>query len=317
LIAEPWDLGEGGYQVGNFPLGWMEWNGKYRDTVRKFWKGDMGLHSEIATRLAGSADLYETTRRPPSASINFVTAHDGFTLRDLVSYNDKHNEQNGEDNQDGTDDNRSWNCGVEGETDDPAVLALRARQQRNFLATLLLSQGVPMLVGGDEAGRTQHGNNNAWCQDNDLSWLDWENVDGELLEFTRKLIKFREDHPVVRRTRFFEGTGEHLPDVWWMRPDGRRMTRRDWDDGGVPAIGVFLNGDELGSETAHGEQLRDDSFLMLFNAHFEAVDFRLPARRFGTHWVLELATGVCDFQQLTPGAPVGIESRSLAVFRRV
>ena len=316
LIAEPWDVGPGGYQVGNFPILWSEWNGIYRDVIRDFWRGQASV-AQFASRFGGSADLYETDGRRPFASINFVTAHDGFTLRDLVSYNEKHNEQNGEDNKDGTDDNRSWNCGVEGPTDDPDVLALRARQQRNFLATLILSQGVPMLLGGDESGRTQQGNNNAWCQDNELSWLDWENVDGELLEFTRKLIRFRQEHPVCRRTRFFEGTGEQLPDVWWMRPDGRRMTRRDWENDGARAIGVFLNGDELGSETPHGEQLRDDSFLMLFNAHFEQVDFRLPARRFGTHWQLELATGACDFEELGPGAGVLVESRSLAVFRRV
>jgi isoamylase len=316
LIAEPWDVGPGGYQVGNFPILWSEWNGIYRDVMRDFWRGQASI-AEFASRFGGSSDLYENDGRQPFASINFITAHDGFTLRDLVSYNEKHNEANGEENNDGTDDNRSWNCGVEGPTDDPAVLALRARQQRNFIATLMLSQGVPMLVGGDESGRTQDGNNNAWCQDNELSWLDWESVDGDLLEFTRKLIRFREDHPVCRRTRFFTGTGEHLPDVWWMRPDGRRMTRRDWDDGLIPAIGVFLNGDELGSDTAQGAPLRDDSFLMLFNAHFEQVEFRLPARRFATRWELELATGACEFGQLAPGAPVTIESRSLAVFRRV
>jgi isoamylase len=316
LIAEPWDVGPGGYQVGNFPILWSEWNGIYRDVIRDFWRGRASV-AQFASRFGGSADLYETDGRRPFASINFVTAHDGFTLRDLVSYNEKHNEANGEDNNDGTDDNRSWNCGVEGPSDDPDVSALRARQQRNFLATLILSQGVPMLLGGDEAGRTQHGNNNAWCQDNELSWVDWENVDQELLEFTRKLIKFRQEHPVCRRTRFFEGTGEQLPDVWWMRPDGRRMTRRDWENDGARAIGVFLNGDELGSETPHGEPLRDDSFLMFFNAHFEQVDFRLPARRFGTHWELELATGTCEFKELTPGASVLVESRSVVVFRRI
>jgi isoamylase len=316
LIAEPWDVGPGGYQVGNFPILWSEWNGIYRDVIRDFWRGQASV-AEFASRFGGSADLYETDGRRPFASINFVTAHDGFTLRDLVSYNDKHNELNGEGNEDGTDDNRSWNCGAEGPTDDSGIQALRARQQRNFLATLILSQGVPMLLGGDESGRTQHGNNNAWCQDNELSWLDWEDVDHELLEFTRTLIKFRQEHPVCRRTRFFEGTGEQLPDVWWMRPDGRRMTRRDWENDGARAIGVFLNGDELGSETPHGEPLRDDSFLMLFNAHFEQVDFRLPARRFGTHWALELATGTCEFGELGPGASVVVESRSVVVFRRI
>ena len=233
--------------------------------------------------------------------MNFITAHDGFTLRDLVSYNDKHNEANGEDNRDGTDDNRSWNCGVEGETDDPSVNALRARQQRNFLATLLLSQGVPMVLGGDEIGRTQRGNNNAWCQDNEISWIDWGVRDEELLDFTRRLIELRRAHPVFRRTKFFDGTGEQLPDVWWMRPDGRRMTRRDWDNTESRAIGIFLNGDELGAETPHGEEVRDDSFLVLFNAFFEEITFRLPARRFGTHWELVLSTGNCAVRATRPG----------------
>src|SRR5205814_9372510 len=258
LIAEPWDVGEGGYQVGNFPVLWTEWNGLYRDVIRDFWRGQARL-GDFAYRFTGSADLYERDGRRPSASINFVTAHDGFTLRDLVSYNEKHNETNLEENRDGTDDNRSWNCGVEGPTDDPEVRVLRARQQRNFLATLLLSQGVPMLLGGDELGRTQRGNNNAWCQDNELSWLDWEHPDGELFEFTRRLIALRRQHPVFRRTKFFGGKGEQLPDVWWMRPDGRRMTRRDWDNKEGGAIGVFLNGDELHMQDAHGEDLRDDS----------------------------------------------------------
>jgi glycogen operon protein len=315
LIAEPWDVGPGGYQVGNFPILWSEWNGIYRDTMRDFWRGQAPVR-DFASRFGGSADLYESDGRRPFASINFVTAHDGFTLRDLVSYNGKHNEANGEGNRDGTDDNRSWNCGAEGPTDDQAVNALRARQQRNFLATLLLSQGVPMLLGGDEFGRTQHGNNNAWCQDNELSWFHWESADEELLEFTRRLIRLRRDHPAFRRTSFLEGRGEQLPDVWWMRPDGRRMTRRDWDDNGARAIGVFLNGDELDTLTSRGERVRDDSFLMLFNAHYEDVAFRLPARRFGTRWERELATGRCDADRLVPGATVTVESRSLALLRR-
>jgi glycogen operon protein len=316
LIAEPWDVGPGGYQVGNFPILWSEWNGIYRDVLRDFWRGRASL-AEFASRFGGSADLYQSDGRRPFASINFVTAHDGFTLRDLVSYNDKHNEANGEENRDGTDDNRSWNCGAEGDTDDPSIRGLRGRQQRNFLATLLLSQGVPMLLGGDEFGRTQHGNNNGWCQDNELSWFDWESMDEDLLEFTRKAIRLRQDHPVFRRTRFLEGTGEHLPDVWWMRPDGRRMSRRDWDNGDARAIGVFLNGEELGTQTDQGEVIHDASFLLLFNAHFEEIEFRLPARRFGTHWELELASGWCQFERTTPGSGVRIESRSLAVFRRV
>jgi glycogen operon protein len=316
LIAEPWDVGPGGYQVGNFPILWSEWNGIYRDTMRDFWRGQASV-AEFASRFGGSADLYERDGRRPFASINFVTAHDGFTLRDLVSYNEKHNEANGEANHDGSDDNRSWNCGVEGPTDDPVVNALRARQQRNFLTTLLLSQGVPMVLGGDEWGRTQRGNNNAWCQDNEISWFDWDACDAELLDFTRTLIALRRRHPVFRRTRFFEGHGEQLPDVWWMRPDGRRMTRRDWDNKGARAIGVFLNGDELNAQSTHGDEIRDDSFLLLFNAHFEDITFRLPARRFGTHWGLELSTGSCVYERLTPGQDVTVESRSIALLRRV
>jgi glycogen operon protein len=316
LIAEPWDVGPGGYQVGNFPILWSEWNGIYRDTMRDFWRGAAPLR-DFASRFGGSADLYENDGRRPFASINFITAHDGFTLRDLVSYNEKHNEANGEDNKDGTDDNRSWNCGAEGPSDDPAVCALRDRQARNFLATLALSQGVPMLLGGDEWGRSQGGNNNAWCQDNDISWLDWEAADEQLLEFARRVVELRRDHPVFRRTRFFEGKGEVLPDVWWMRPDGRRMTRRDWDNLESRAIGVFLNGDELNVESQHGAELRDDSFLLLFNAHFEEISFRLPARRFGTRWEILLSTGSCAAARLAPGAEVTVESRSLAVLRRV
>jgi isoamylase len=316
LIAEPWDVGPGGYQVGNFPILWSEWNGIYRDTMRDFWRGRAPLR-DFASRFGGSSDLYQTDGRRPFASINFITAHDGFTLRDLVSYNEKHNEANGEDNNDGTDDNRSWNCGVEGPSDDPQVNALRARQQRNFLTTLFLSQGVPMLLGGDEWGRTQGGNNNAWCQDNEISWFNWERCDQDLLAFARQLIALRRAHPVFRRTKFFEGKGEQLPDVWWMRPDGRRMTRRDWDNTESRAIGVFLNGEELRAETSDGEEVRDESFLLLFNAHFEDITFRLPARRFGAHWESVLATGRFAGDRLTPGADVVVETRSIAVLRRV
>ncbi len=316
LIAEPWDVGPGGYQVGNFPILWSEWNGIYRDTMRDFWRGDAPLR-DFASRFGGSSDLYQSDGRRPFASINFITAHDGFTLHDLVSYNDKHNEANGEDNNDGTTDNRSWNCGVEGPTDDPEVVALRARQMRNFLATLFVSQGVPMLLGGDEWGRSQNGNNNAWCQDNELSWFDWGACDEELLEFTRRLIELRRAHPVFRRSKFFEGKGDLLPDVWWMRPDGRRMTRRDWDNLESRAIGVFLNGDELATQTSHGVEVRDDSFLILFNAHFEEIAFRLPARRFGTHWELELATGDVEAERLVPGADVTVDGRSVTIFRRL
>jgi len=315
LIAEPWDVGPGGYQVGNFPILWSEWNGIYRDTMRDFWRSAAPLR-DFASRFGGSADLYQNDGRLPFASINFLTAHDGFTLRDLVSYNDKHNDANGENGNDGTNDNRSWNCGVEGPTEDAAVLALRARQQRNLLTTLLLSQGVPMLLGGDEWGRTQGGNNNAWCQDNEISWFDWGSGDASLHDFTRRLIELRLAHPVFRRTRFFEGTGELLPDVWWMRPDGRRMTRRDWDNTESRAIGVFMNGEELDAETPHGEEVRDDSFLLLFNAHFEDIPFRLPARRFGTRWEVVLATGEWHGDRLVPGGDVAVQSRSVVVLRR-
>jgi isoamylase len=323
LIAEPWDVGPGGYQVGNFPVLWTEWNGLYRDTVRDFWRGAAHGVGDFAARLTGSSDLYAEDGRRPVASINFVTAHDGFTLRDLVSYNEKHNEANLEENRDGTDDNRSWNCGAEGETDDPDVNTLRARQQRNFLATLFLSQGVPMLVGGDELSRTQRGNNNAWCQDNELSWFDWELRDDqhELLDFTRRLIFMRRHHPVFRRRYFLRGTsvdGSGLPDVWWFREDGRRMTRRDWEDGGRRTLGMFLNGEELDETTSRGEPIGDESFLLLFNAHYEPVTFQLPARRFGARWKLELSTAEphADEGSFAAREQVPVESRSLLVLRR-
>jgi glycogen operon protein len=323
LIAEPWDVGPGGYQVGNFPVLWTEWNGIYRDTVRDFWRGRANV-ADFATRFTGSSDLYQRDGRRPFASINFVTAHDGFTLADLVSYNEKHNDANGEGNRDGTNDNRSWNCGAEGPTDDPAVNALRRRQQRNFLTTLLLSQGVPMLLGGDELSRTQQGNNNAWCQDNELSWFDWELDDEQrrLLDWTGRLISFREQHPVFRRTWFFEGrnhSGSGVPDVWWFRPDGRRMTQRDWARQDAYTLGVFLNGKEVRRLTQRGRRLEDDSFLLLFNAFHEPVEFTLPPRRFGRRWELELTTSEGE-----PGetafparglAPV--EDRSVVVLRSV
>jgi len=319
LIAEPWDVGPGGYQVGNFPVLWAEWNGMYRDTMRDFWRAQANV-AQFASRFTGSSDLYQSDGRAPFASINFVTAHDGFTLRDLVSYNDKHNEANGEENRDGTDDNRSWNCGVEGDTDDPAVNALRARQQRNFLATLFLSQGVPMILGGDELGRTQHGNNNAWCQDNEVSWYDWESADGELLEYVRRLIRLRREHPVFRRSSFLSGTsvrGSGLPDVWWFRPDGRRMTQKDWQVPDGQTLGVFLNGQEIPSKSAHGDDIVDDSFLLLFNASSAPIEFRLPTRRFGTAWTLELATGEgAPEGELGSRALVVVPDRSLTLLRR-
>ncbi|HYY76585.1 MAG TPA: glycogen debranching protein GlgX [Gaiellaceae bacterium] len=324
LIAEPWDVGPGGYQVGNFPVLWTEWNGLYRDTVRDFWRGEAGL-ADFASRFTGSSDLYERDGRRPFSSINFVTAHDGFTLADLVSYDEKHNEANLEENRDGTDDNRSWNSGAEGPTDDPEVLALRELRQRNFIATLFLSLGVPMLLGGDELGRSQGGNNNAYCQDNEISWFDWslDERQERLLAFTRRVIALRHAHPVFRRDEFLAGQetmGSGLPDVWWFRPDGRRMTRRNWQDGDARALGVFLNGREIGRQTPEGERVSDDSFLLLLNAHHEPVAFTLPPRRFGARWAVELATAQPERRDEGPTAAardeVGVEARSLILLRR-
>jgi glycogen operon protein len=293
LIAEPWDIGEGGYQVGNFPVLWCEWNGKYRDTVRDYWRSQDEALGEFAARLTGSADLYQDDGRKPYASINFVTAHDGFTLKDLVSYNEKHNEANGENNADGESHNRSWNLGAEGATDDANIRCRRARQQRNVLATLMLSQGVPMLLGGDEIGRTQGGNNNAYCQDNEISWFDWDNADGSLLEFTRQLIAFRTKHPVFRRRRWFKGRpihGKGVSDVAWLSPDGSEMSETDWTEGFVKSVGVFFNGDALAATDERGRRLKDGSFLMLFNAHVEAVNFTVPGAPWGERWVHALDT---------------------------
>jgi glycogen operon protein len=322
LIAEPWDVGPGGYQVGNFPILWTEWNGLYRDCVRDFWRGQSSV-AEFAQRLTGSSDLYQSDGRRPFASINFVTAHDGFTLADLVSYDGKHNEANGEDNRDGTDDNRSWNHGAEGPTDDPEILALRERQMRNFLTTLFLSQGVPMLLGGDELGRTQRGNNNAYCQDNELSWFDWSLDDGRrrLLEFAHRVIRLRNEHPVFRRTQFLTGEshlGSGLPDSWWFRTDGRKMTRRDWGDGGLRTIGLFLNGGEIATRTPTGEEIHDDSFVVLINAAAEPTTFLLPPRRFGTRWTLELSTADPDERggPWPPRAEIDVEARSIVLLRR-
>jgi isoamylase len=321
LIAEPWDVGPGGYQVGNFPVLWSEWNGIYRDTMRDWWRGEVTA-GEFAERLTGSSDLYESDGRHPNASINFITAHDGFTLRDLVTYNDKHNEANLEDGKDGSDDNRSWNCGVEGETDDPQVNELRERQQRNFLMTLLLSQGTPMLLGGDEFARTQGGNNNAWCQDNEISWFDWRwDERGERLHaFTKRLLELRHDHPVFRRRQFLEGTdpsGSGLPDVWWFRADGRRMTKRDWNE--QRTIGMFLNGQEIAAPGPRGERVEDDSFLMLFNAYHEDVTFMLPTRRFGFRWALELSSAEPDAEGFEVDArrEVSVTARSVVLLKRI
>ncbi|HTR65172.1 MAG TPA: glycogen debranching protein GlgX [Terriglobales bacterium] len=295
LIAEPWDIGEGGYQVGNFPVGWTEWNGKYRDTVRRFWKGDGGVVSELATRLAGSSDLYSQSGRRPYASINFVTSHDGFTLNDLVSYNEKHNEANLENNQDGDNNNLSWNCGVEGPTDDPAIIALRERQKRNFLATLLLSQGVPMLCGGDEFSRTQQGNNNAYCQDNAISWLDWTwtPAQSDLVAFTRYVIELRKQQPVLRRRRFFQGRsirGVEVKDIAWYEPRGKEMTDKTWGDHFARCLGVLLNGNMLQEMDEKGEPVLGDTLFLMFNAYYDPILFRLPPKPPGSRWECLLDT---------------------------
>ena len=317
LIAEPWDIGEGGYQVGNFPALWSEWNGRYRDTVRDFWRGEHATLGEFASRLTGSSDLYQADARHPGASVNFVTAHDGFTLRDLVSYNDKHNEANGEDNADGESHNRSWNCGAEGDTDDAGVLALRHRQQRNFLATLLLSQGVTMLLAGDESGRTQQGNNNAYCQDNEISWLDWEHTDGSLADFTRRLIALRREHPVLRRRRWFQG----LPirgsvDLGWCRPDGGEMSDHDWDSG-TGSVGVFLNGEAITDRDRRGQRVTDDSLLLLFNGHHEPIDWVLP-KQWGQWWDLVVDTGAAEREgeQFGWDRSLPVAARSVVVLQR-
>jgi len=295
LIAEPWDVGEGGYQVGNFPPVWSEWNGKYRDCVRDFWRGEDQTLGELAYRFAGSPDLYENTSRLPFASINFITAHDGFTLHDLVSYNEKHNQDNGEDNQDGEDFNRSWNCGAEGPTDDPQVLALRGRQKRNFLTTLFLSQGVPMLLGGDEMGRTQQGNNNAYCQDNELSWYDWENIDQELLEFCQNLIGFRLAHPAFRRRRWFQGRsihGSQTSDIVWFTLEGRQMDEENWGEGFAKSLAVYLNGQNIPNPNPRGDAVSDDNFYIILNAHYEPLNFTLPSARWGKTWIKILDTTI-------------------------
>jgi glycogen operon protein len=346
LIAEPWDVGEGGYQVGNFPPLWSEWNGKYRDVVRDFWRGEHATLPEFASRITGSSDLYQSDGRHPSASVNFVTAHDGFTLADLVSYNDKHNDANGEDNNDGESHNRSWNHGAEGETKDPEIRALRRRQQRNFLATLFLSQGVPMILGGDEMGRTQGGNNNAYCQDNEISWIDWslkeENAD--LVALTASLAEFRRDHPVFRRRRFFQGRpihGSDVTDIGWFSHDGSDMSEEDWDSGFAKSVGVFLNGDAIPDPDPRGEKVTDDSFLVLFNAHHESLPFTVPDRDWGDHWVVVLDTddlpvrpetgammpsppstvtwepGLGEGEPVKKGEQIDVGARSLMVLRRV
>jgi len=324
LIAEPWDIGPGGYQVGNFPPQWTEWNGKYRDTVRDFWRGEPSTLGEFASRITGSADLYETSGRRPVASINFVTAHDGFTLQDLVSYNEKHNEANGEDNNDGESHNRSWNCGVEGPTDDPQVLSLRARQQRNFLATLLLSQGVPMIAHGDELGRTQHGNNNTYAQDSELSWINWEQMDTPLMEFASAVSKLRAEHPTFRRRRFFDGRpvargeGEALPDIVWLDEDGSPMQPEDWDTQLGRSLGVFLNGQEIRGSDRRGQRITDLNFLLYFNADDDAVTVTLPSKEHGDLWdqVIDTAGEYADSEPVTADAKISVAAKSMVVLRQ-
>ncbi|MBL7699385.1 MAG: glycogen debranching protein GlgX [Chitinophagaceae bacterium] len=287
LIAEPWDIGEGGYQVGKFPLGWAEWNGKYRDCIRDYWRGADSMLAEFAERFTGSSDLYKADYRRPTASINFVTAHDGFTLHDLVSYNEKHNEANGENNSDGETHNRSWNCGAEGNTDDPEIINLRNKQKRNFLTTLLLSQGVPMLVSGDEIGKTQRGNNNAYCQDNEISWLDWTSADKDLLAFTQKLIQFRRKHPNFRRRLWFRGMpikGAGVEDIAWFLPEGLEMSEENWSHDFAKSLAIFLNGEGIRTVGPKGERTVDHSFYLMFNGHYEGLDFKLPSRKYGGRW---------------------------------
>lgn len=326
LIAEPWDVGEGGYQVGNFPVPWSEWNGKYRDAVRSFWKGDEGRIGEMGYRLTGSPDLYEHDGRRPCASVNFVTSHDGFTLNDLVSYNEKHNELNGDGNNDGDNNNLSWNCGVEGETDDPKINALRERQRRNFLTTLLLSQGVPMLGGGDELGRTQNGNNNAYCQDNEISWFDWSLDENktQFLEFTRKLIWFRRQHPVFHRRKFLQGRrvrGSETRDVMWFNPGGNQMSEEEWAAPFARCIGMLLSGDALDVVTFEGKPVRDDTFLLLMNAHYEPIPFLLPGKE-NLEWQLILDTMdangfVSDPKKFASGDDIELGGRACCLLQLV
>jgi glycogen operon protein len=322
LIAEPWDVGEGGYQVGNFPALWTEWNGKYRDTVRDFWRGEPSTVGEFASRLTGSADLYQHSGRRPVASINFVTAHDGFTLNDLVSYNEKHNGDNGEGNNDGESHNRSWNCGVEGPTVDKKVITLRARQRRNFLATLMLSQGVPMLLHGDELGRTQQGNNNGYCQDSPLTWIHWDGVDEGLLEFTKLVTRLRHEHPTFRRRRFFHGRpvrrGQDDPvqDVAWLTSSGDLMTEDDWDAGYAKSIAMYLNGHGIRSTDERGEGVVDDHFYLAFNAHHEPIEFTLPSEEYAGAWTVVLDTAEMDAVEpleFKPGETVTLQDRSMVV----
>jgi isoamylase len=320
LIAEPWDIGEGGYQVGKFPPGWAEWNGKYRDCIRDYWSGSENTIAEFADRITGSADLYKDYRRP-TASINFITAHDGFTLNDLVSYNEKHNDANGEGNNDGESHNRSWNCGVEGPTTDEAVLALRSRQKRNFLATIFLSQGVPMLVSGDEIGRTQGGNNNAYCQDNEISWLNWETADRDLLGFTSKLIHLRNTHAVFSRKDWFKGVpvkDSKIEDIAWFLPDGSLMEENHWNQGFAKSVAMYLSGEGIHSVDSEGEPVRDDNFYLIFNAHEEGIDYKVPPQRYGSSWnlVIDTAkTAETGRQEFQDGDSIYVEGRSVVLLQ--
>ena len=335
LIAEPWDLGEGGYQVGNFPSGWSEWNGSYRDVVRDFWRGEHATVPELASRLTGSSDLYAAAGRSPHASVNFVTAHDGFTLADLVSYNDRHNEANGEGGQDGESNNRSWNCGAEGPTDDFEIARLRSRQQRNLLTTLLLSQGVPMLLHGDELGRTQQGNNNGYCQDDEISWIDWKTADLGFMDFVSRVVALRRGAAVFRRRRFFQGGSVRgdsaTQDIIWLRTDGQPMDDADWADGAARTLGVFLNGDAIPEPGLRGERVRSDSFLLLLNAHSDDVDFTAPDPAPGSAWLIEVDTSelsgsvevnptshdvIATAARFEPGDTITVPGHGMLVLRR-
>ncbi|HXL26544.1 MAG TPA: glycogen debranching enzyme GlgX, partial [Chthoniobacterales bacterium] len=324
LISEPWDVGEGGYMVGGFPVPWSEWNGKYRDCVRRYWKGDDGTLAELGYRITGSPDLYEHQGKRPYASINFVTAHDGFTLNDLVSYNEKHNEANGEGNQDGDNNNNSWNCGTEGPTDDQEVKNLRERQKRNFLATLFLSQGVPMITGGDEFGRTQQGNNNAYCQDNEISWFNWDWTPEQeaLFEFTRELAEFRRSHSVFRRPKYFAGKrirGSDVKDMTWLSPNGAEMKESDWTNGFSKCLGMLVSGSTRDVRDREGEPIHDDTYLLLMNAHFEPLTFILPGReeiRWQTVIDTTVPTGFLEQIEITPaGEEIELTERSLRLLR--
>jgi isoamylase len=323
LIAEPWDIGEGGYQVGNFPPGWAEWNGKYRDCMRDYWRGADSMLSEFALRFTGSPDLYKEGYRKPTASINFITAHDGFTLHDLVSYNEKHNEINGENSNDGESHNRSWNCGAEGPTDDANIIELRNKQKRNFLTTLFLSQGVPMLVAGDELGKTQNGNNNAYCQDNEISWINWQHADTEFLNFTQKLMHFQHAHPVFCRRKWFKGRpiqSSGVEDIAWFLPNGNSMSEENWKQDFAKSLGVFLNGKALRSDGPKGEPVIDNNFYIIFNAYDGELPYVLPSEEFGSTWQKLIDTHENFFceeggQSFAPGETITVQGRSVVVLK--